>query len=128
MHWKRGNKMLKQDMCVRDGKIKSKKIRMQQVAPYIFVAPFVIYFIAFFLYPICQTFYTSLCQQTGFAPPKFAGCANYKLLINDYFITACANSAMYTFFTCLILIPIPLVLATMLNSGLVKNRMLFSMQ
>ena len=94
-------------------------ITMQKVAPYIFIAPFIIYFLAFFLYPICETFWTSLCQQTGFAPPKYAGFANYKLLINDYFITAVQNSAIYTFFTCLILIPLPLLLAALLNSGLV---------
>jgi len=113
--------MLKQDMRARDGKVKTKKIRMQQIAPYIFVAPFVIYFVTFFLYPICETYYTSLTQQIGFAPPRFAGFANYKLLADEYFFTACVNSTIYTIITCLILIPVPLVLATMLNSGLVKK-------
>lgn len=98
-----------------------KRISGTKVAPYLFVAPFIIYFLSFFLYPICQTFWTSLCQQKGFAPPSFAGFANYKLLVNEYFIKACQNSAMYTFFTCLILVPLPLVLATLLNSGLVKK-------
>ena len=49
-------------------------------ACYIFVLPFIIYFLTFFLYPIIETFYTSLRQQVGFAPPKFAGLANDKLL------------------------------------------------
>lgn len=61
--------------------VKHSKLNLQKVAPYIFVAPFLIYFLVFFLYPICETFWTSLCQQTGFAPPKFAGFANYKLLV-----------------------------------------------
>ena len=99
--------------------VKHNKLNLQKVAPYIFVAPFLIYFLVFFLYPICETFWTSLCQQTGFAPSKFAGFANYKLLVNEYFITATQNSAMYTFFTCLILVPVPLLLAALLNSGLV---------
>lgn len=99
--------------------VRHKKLNLQKVAPYVFVAPFIIYFLVFFLYPICETFWTSLCQQTGFAPPKFAGFANYKLLVNEYFITATQNSAMYTFFTCLILVPVPLLLAALLNSGLV---------
>lgn len=102
-------------------RIRDKRISMMKVAPYVFVAPFILYFLIFFLYPICQTFWTSLCQQQGFAPPHFAGFANYKLLKNEYFFTACKNSAMYTFFTCLILVPLPLLLAALLNSGLVKK-------
>lgn len=98
-----------------------KKVKMQQIAPYIFTGPFVIYFLVFFLYPICQTFWTSLCQQVGFAPPQFAGFANYKLLGDDYFKMAVQNSTIYTIVTCLILIPLPLVFANMLNSGLVKK-------
>lgn len=113
--------MSKQFNSVQERQKKNAKVRMQKVAPYIFVSPFIIYFFVFFLYPICETFYTSLCQQVGFAPPHFAGFANYKLLMDDYFIMACQNSAIYTFFTCLILIPLPLVLATLLNSGLVKK-------
>ncbi len=95
------------------------KISMIKVAPYIFTAPFVIYFLIFFVYPIIQTVWQSLCQQKGFAPPKFAGLANYKLLIDEYFITAVQNSAIYTFFTCLILIPLPLLLAVLLDSKFV---------
>ena len=89
----------------------------KKVVPYIFTSPFIIFFLVFFLYPIIETFYTSLHQQKGFAPPKFAGFANYALLNNEYFITACQISATYTLITCLILIPLPLVLANMLNSG-----------
>lgn len=98
-----------------------RRIGSPKVAPYIFVLPFILYFLIFFLYPICETFYTSLRQQVGFAPPQFAGLANYKLLNNEYFITACQNSAIYTFFTCLILVPLPLVLATLLDSKFVKK-------
>ena len=98
-----------------------KKIKMLNIAPYLFTLPFVLHFIIFFAYPIISTFWTSLCQQKGFAPPSFAGFANYKLLFDDYFKMACANSAIYTFFTCLILIPLPLLLATLVNSGLVAK-------
>lgn len=98
---------------------------MMKVAPYIFTAPFVIYFLAFFVYPITETFWTSLCQQVGFAPPKYAGLANYKLLIDDYFVMAVQNSALYTFFTCLILVPLPLFLAVLLDSKYVVKPEIF---
>ncbi|MCR5473666.1 MAG: sugar ABC transporter permease [Lachnospiraceae bacterium] len=101
------------------------KIRMLKVAPYIFTAPFVIYFLIFFIYPITSTFWTSLCQQVGFAPPKYAGLANYKLLMDDYFKMAVQNSTIYTFFTCLILIPLPLFLAVLLDSKFVVRSEIF---
>ena len=98
---------------------------MIKVAPYIFTAPFIIYFLVFFVYPITQTFWTSLCQQVGFAPPKFAGLANYRLLMDDYFKMAVQNSTIYTFFTCLILVPLPLLLAVLLDSRFVKKPEIF---
>ncbi|MCR5486684.1 MAG: sugar ABC transporter permease [Lachnospiraceae bacterium] len=100
---------------------KTRNIQMIKIAPYIFTAPFIIYFLVFFIYPITQTFWQSLCQQTGFSAPKFAGLANYKLLIDDYFIMAVQNSAIYTFFTCLILVPLPLLLAVLLDSKFVAK-------
>ncbi len=104
---------------------RAKKLHMLNVAPYIFTAPFVIYFVLFFIYPIVSTFWTSLCQQVGFAPPKFAGLANYKLLMDDYFKMAVQNSTIYTFFTCLILVPLPLFLAVLLDSKFVKSADVF---
>jgi arabinosaccharide transport system permease protein len=93
----------------------------KKVAPYVFASPFILFFLVFFLYPIIYTGYMSLYSARGFAPPQFSGLANYTLLNNDYFIKAVAISAQYTFWTCLILIPAPLVLANMLNSGSVKR-------
>ncbi len=98
---------------------------MIKVAPYIFTAPFVLYFLIFFIYPIISTFWTSLCQQVGFAPPKYAGFANYKLLMDDYFKMAVQNSTIYTFFTCLILVPLPLLLAVLLDSKFVVKPDIF---
>ncbi len=92
-----------------------------KVVPYVFVLPFVIFFLIFFLYPIFSTVNMSLYTVKGFAPPQFSGFANYGMLHNDYFIKAVTISAQYTFWTCLILIPVPLVLAAMLNSGAVKR-------
>ena len=99
------------------------RLRSPKYAGYLFTLPFVIFFLVFFLYPICESFYSSLRVQTGFAPPQFAGLTNYKLLFNNnsYFKMAVENSAIYTFFTCLILVPLPLVLANLVNSGLVKK-------
>ncbi|NLO14521.1 MAG: sugar ABC transporter permease [Clostridiales bacterium] len=96
-------------------------LNSKNVVPYIFAAPFIVFFLIFFLYPILYTGQMSLFSQRGFAPPQFSGFFNYQQLNNDYFLTACKISAQYTLLTCLILIPVPLVLANMLNSGSVKQ-------
>ena len=87
----------------------------QKLAPYIFIAPFVIVFLAFFLYPIISTvimsFQTVIPGQTS-----FIGLENYRKMWNSSFITALENSAVYTVCTCAILIPVPMILAVMLNS------------
>ena len=96
-------------------------VNSKKVVPYLFVAPFILFFLFLFIKPIIDTMYASLLQQKGFAPAQYAGFANYALLNNDYFLTACTISAEYTLLTCLILIPVPLVLASILNSGCVKQ-------
>lgn len=93
----------------------------KKVVPYIFASPFIVFFLVFFLYPILYTGYMSLFSVRGFAPPEFSGLANYTMLKNDYFIKAVSISARYTLWTCLILIPVPLVLANLLHSGAVKR-------
>lgn len=92
-----------------------------RVVPYFFTAPFVLFFLIFFLYPILNTFSMSLYSVKGFAPPQFSGFSNYVMLNNDYFLKAVSISARYTIWTCLILIPVPLILAAVLNSGAVKK-------
>ncbi len=96
-------------------------LNSKKVVPYIFASPFIIFFLIFFLYPILYTGQMSLFSQRGFAPPQFSGFYNYQQLNNDYFLKACLISAQYTLITCLILIPLPLILANMLNSGSVKQ-------
>lgn len=63
---------------------------------YIFIAPFVIGFVIFFLYPILNTFYLSLTNATimkkGY---EFIGLHNFKVLFNDsYFLKAIGNTWM----------------------------------
>ena len=87
----------------------------QKVAPYVFIAPFVIIFLIFFLYPIVSTIIMSF-QNVVPGKSEFIGLKNYKNMMNKTFFTALKNSATYTFFTCLILIPVPMLLAVLLNS------------
>jgi len=86
-------------------------------APYVFVAPFIASFLVFYLYPIISTVLMSF-QEIVPGESHFIGAANYAKLFSEEFARAVSNSFQYTAYTILVLIPVPIVLAIMLNSGL----------
>ena len=95
---------------------KTKKLLYsQKVAPYVFVMPFIITFVVFFAYSIVSMVIMSFQKVAG-PNTTFVGLENYKILKNAVFIKSLKNSIFYTIVTCLLMIPIPMVLAAMLNS------------
>lgn len=87
----------------------------KKVAPYIFVLPFIVSFLLFFAYPIYSTIVMSF-QEVLPGATKFIGTANYENLFNATFMKAMMNSSIYTVLTIAVLIPLPLVLAVLLNA------------
>jgi arabinosaccharide transport system permease protein len=102
----------------------SKILFSQKLAPYIFVAPFIILFIIFFLYPVLSTIKMSFYEIYP-GQKTFIGFENYGRLWNEQFFTALYNSTRYTFWTLAILIPFPLLFAVFLNSKLLPGRNVF---
>ncbi|WP_231507839.1 carbohydrate ABC transporter permease [Bacillus sp. UNC41MFS5] len=103
-----------------------KKINMQKVAPYIFVSPFIIVFALFSLYPFINSIIMSFQRIEGINETTFIGLQNYQRLITDpVFYKALWNVAIYTFWTILILIPLPLILAIVMNHENTKFKSLF---
>ena len=94
-------------------------------APYLFVAPFVITFFVFFLYPLCSTFIMSFQDIAGFGDSEFIGLKNYRSLANEQFLHALQNSAIYTVLTIAVLVPLPLFLAVLLNGSTTRFRNFF---
>jgi len=96
----------------------------KKIAPYVFVFPFILIFCGFYLYPVITTiimsFYDILPGQT-----KFVGLENYKRLFNPTFYKALYNTSIYTLWTIVILIPIPLLFAVILNSKIMKGKTFF---
>jgi arabinosaccharide transport system permease protein len=86
-----------------------------KIAPYVFISPFVLVFIVFFIYPVISTgimsFQTVLPGKT-----EFIGVENYTNLFNPTFLKAVQNSVVYTILTLVLLIPGPMILACFLNS------------
>jgi arabinosaccharide transport system permease protein len=84
-------------------------------APYLFVLPFIVSFLAFYLYPLVSTVIMSF-QEIIPGQTHFIGLLNYQRLKNPFMYTAIWNSFRYTVLTIAVLIPIPILLAVMLNT------------
>lgn len=97
----------------------------QSFVPYVFVLPFVITFLLFYLYPILSAVTMSFQDVQGFGEVRFIGLKNYKNLVNPHYFSALRVSFTYTVFTIAILVPVPLILATLLNTKLLKGRNFF---
>ncbi len=70
-------------------------INQKKLAPYIFITPFLIMFLIFWIWPIIQSFRISLTDWDGFTPSKFIGFENYlKLFKDNNFITALKNTVL----------------------------------
>ena len=94
----------------------------QKVAPYVFVLPFIISFLLFWIYPLITAFTMSF-QDIGAIKSEWVGFHNYtKLLKDKVFMIAVMNSAKYMFFTLVLLIPFPMLFAVLLDSNLVKAK------
>ncbi len=88
----------------------------QRIAPYVFVLPFILTFLIFFAYPVISTVQMSF-QEVLPGATKYIGFENYEKLLNKHYYRAIYNSLLYTVLTLIVLIPVPLVFAVMLNSS-----------
>jgi ABC-type sugar transport system permease subunit len=95
-------------------------------APYLFVAPFILLFAVFLLYPLIRSLILSFCNAVGPQEVYFTGSRNYVYLLHDpYFWIAAANTTLYVLAFLIIQIPLSLGLAVLLNSPVVWFRSFF---
>ena len=94
----------------------------QKAAPYVFVLPFILSFLIFWVYPLCSTIAMSFqnIKPTGI---EWIGFKNYsKLLADKVFHTAVLNSFQYMLLSLVLLIPFPMLYAVLMDSRLVKAK------
>jgi arabinosaccharide transport system permease protein len=97
-----------------------------KVVPFVFLAPFLILFLTFRVWAVIQAVLLSFQKVQGVSSGEWIGAGNYQFLFNDpTFYKALFNTAYYTVGTLILLIVIPLVLAALLYSGLVKKAGVF---
>lgn len=91
----------------------------QKIAPYVFILPFVLTVILFWIFPIGNGI---LLSFQDVLKDEWVGFSNYKRLLSDkIFLKAVYNSMKYMIGTLILLIPFPMLFANMLNSKLMKR-------
>lgn len=94
--------------------------------PYLFILPFFVLFLVFQLVPIIWTVYISFTQWRGIGDPQFIGWDNYKkILIDNMFWEALKNTVVYWVSGLVLILIFALLIATILNSDLLKGRVFF---
>ena len=94
----------------------------QKWAPYFFVMPFVLTVAIFWVSPLVKSGIMST-QHILPGQVENIGLENYERLLGDrLFWLALSNSVKYTIWTLILLIPIPLLLAVLINSKLGSDR------
>jgi len=90
----------------------------RKIAPIVFLTPFMVIFLVFKVWPVILAVNMSFQRFEGVQNQTYIGLANYNYIFSfDRFFTALQNTTVYTMGTLLILIPLPLTLAVLLNSG-----------
>lgn len=95
----------------------------QKLAPYVFILPFALTVVIFWMFPIGNGI---LLSFQDVLKNEWVGLGNYQRLLSDkIFLKAVYNSAKYMVGTLVLLIPFPMLFATLLNSKLMKKPGLF---
>ncbi len=95
-------------------------------APWAFLAPFLLLFAAFTLWPLGQSLVLAFSQTFGPKHSAFVGFDNFRFLLRDpLFWTALGNTALYTAGSVFIQLPIALGLALLLNRPGLRGRAVF---
>ena len=92
----------------------------RKVVPYVFVAPFVIYFLLIYLYPTVSTILMSFQRIDGPTMSTWIGLSNYQKLFSRNFVQSLETTVRYAFWDVVVLTSVPLLFAVILHSGLAK--------
>ena len=101
-------------------------MRQQKLAPYLFVAPFIVLFCTFALYPLVNSLVLAFHVTSGPKSMVFCGLDNFRFLLADPdFYKAVRNTAVFALFSVFLQLPLSLGLALLLNARWVRGREIF---
>jgi len=102
-----------------------KRFEIRSFAPFLYIAPFLIFFIIFQIYPIFYGMYISLTKWDLVSTPKFTGLTNYINLAKDtLFWTSLRNTVFFVGLNAPLAVVIPLGLAILVSDA-IPGRALF---
>lgn len=98
----------------------------KRIAPYICISPFYILFLIFSVVPVFLAFYLSFSSWSGVGEAKFIGISNYIDIFKDQtFILSVKNTLWYIVASILLVLPLALLLAMILNNKALKFKSIF---
>jgi multiple sugar transport system permease protein len=115
---------------VRTAVQRSRKPLFEQVAPYLFIAPHMLFFLGFVVIPVFFGLYISLFNWSIFGEAEFTGLKNYANLFSleshqgSNFWKAMQNTAGFVLYSVPLLVVIPLAIAVALNQP-IRGRVFF---
>jgi ABC-type sugar transport system permease subunit len=93
-----------------------------QIAPWVFLAPYIILTLVFFFYPFFQAMVLALYQTVGTTTRAWVGLDNFTFILGEVdFRRAVFNTMVFAAANAVLMLPISLGLALLLNSG--KDRL-----
>ena len=91
---------------------RKRRIRQEEWAPYVFLAPTLLFFVIFFLLPMGFSLYLTFTRWNPLSTPEFIGLDNYFFLFRDpTFLDSIWNTLYFAFGVVLIGVPLALVVA-----------------
>lgn len=89
------------------------QLTSKKVAPYLFLAPILVFGVVFFLLPIVYSAYISLNNWDSLTPPRWAGFNNYIYLLtrDPFFYRSLLNTFYFAFGGIIIGVPLALLVA-----------------
>jgi ABC-type sugar transport system permease subunit len=110
-------------MINRMGLSKRKSLQIsEKLVPYVFISPFVISFLVFFIIPSLYSLFLSFCSYKGFGKARFVGVHNYISLFKySTFWEAVGNTLFYFVYHFIPVMIISFLLAVALNSPLLHR-------
>lgn len=102
----------------RTGRVRARQ-RGRSFGPLLYLAPFLVFFAIFQIYPIFYGLYVSLTRWDLVSAPQFIGLTNYANLGKDgLFWTALRNTALFASLNAPLAIIVPLSLAILVNTSI----------
>jgi len=105
---------------------RSRKTWVELLTPYLFILPFIIFFIVFFMGPSTYSFGLSFYKYRGYGEARYVGLDNYERMLNYHvFWTTLKNTLFYWFAHAIPMMILAFLLAVLVNSKLVIHKNIF---